>query len=62
MKRYKKIDFPVGNIRRFLEPVPVVLVSSAYKRERNIMTLGWHTVMVSGRSLDLHRLFRPEML
>jgi len=45
MKRYKKMDFPVGDIRRFLEPGPVVLVSSAYKGERNIMTMGWHTVM-----------------
>ena len=45
MTSYKKRDFPVGEIRRFLEPGPVVLVSSAYKGERNIMTMGWHTVM-----------------
>ena len=45
MKTYKKRDFPVADIRRFLEPGPVVLVSSAYKGERNIMTMGWHTVM-----------------
>jgi flavin reductase (DIM6/NTAB) family NADH-FMN oxidoreductase RutF len=45
MKRYKKLDFPVSDIRRFLEPGPIVLVSSAYKGERNIMTMGWHTVM-----------------
>jgi len=41
----KKIDFPVDQIRRFLEPGPVVLVSSRYKDEINIMTMGWHTVM-----------------
>jgi flavin reductase (DIM6/NTAB) family NADH-FMN oxidoreductase RutF len=35
----------VAEIRRFLEPGPVVLVSSAHKGERNIMTMGWHTVM-----------------
>jgi hypothetical protein len=29
MKIYKKKDFPVGQIRRFLEPGPIVLVSSA---------------------------------
>jgi flavin reductase (DIM6/NTAB) family NADH-FMN oxidoreductase RutF len=45
MKPTKKRDFPVGEIRRFLEPGPVVLVSSAWKGERNIMTMGWHMVM-----------------
>ena len=45
MKTYKKQDFPVSDIRRFLEPGPVVLVSSAHKGERNIMTMGWHMVM-----------------
>ena len=45
MKTYDKHDFPVGDIRRFLEPGPVVLVSSAWRGERNIMTMGWHMVM-----------------
>ena len=45
MKTYKKRDFPVSAIRRFLEPGPVALVSSAWKSERNIMTMGWHMVM-----------------
>ncbi len=45
MRPYKKRDFPVSQIRRFLEPGPVVLVSSAFKGERNVMTMGWHTVM-----------------
>lgn len=45
MKPIRKTDFPVAEIRRFLEPGPVVLVSSAYKGERNIMTMGWHAVM-----------------
>lgn len=45
MKIYTKQDFPVSDIRRFLEPGPVVLVSSADKGERNIMTMGWHMVM-----------------
>ena len=51
MKTYKKIDFPVGQIRRFLEPGPAVLVTSAYKGERNIMTMGWHLVLEFSPSL-----------
>ena len=45
MRTYVKKDFPVSQIRRFLEPGPIVLISSAYKAEQNIMTLGWHTVL-----------------
>jgi flavin reductase (DIM6/NTAB) family NADH-FMN oxidoreductase RutF len=45
MRTYKKKNFPVTKIRRFLEPGPVVLVSSAHKGERNIMTMGWHMMM-----------------
>lgn len=45
MKAYRKKDFPVAEIRRFLEPGPIVLVSSAWRRQTNIMTMGWHTVM-----------------
>jgi flavin reductase (DIM6/NTAB) family NADH-FMN oxidoreductase RutF len=40
-----KVDFPVAKIRRYLEPGPIVLVSSAWRDEVNIMTMGWHTVM-----------------
>jgi flavin reductase (DIM6/NTAB) family NADH-FMN oxidoreductase RutF len=40
-----KNDFPVAKIRRYLEPGPIVLVSSAWRGETNIMTMGWHTVM-----------------
>jgi flavin reductase (DIM6/NTAB) family NADH-FMN oxidoreductase RutF len=45
MKAYKKKDFPVWMVRRFLEPGPIVLVSSHWKNQNNIMTMGWHTVM-----------------
>ncbi len=41
----RKSPFPVEKVRRFLEPGPIVLVSSAWKDQRNIMTMGWHTVM-----------------
>jgi flavin reductase (DIM6/NTAB) family NADH-FMN oxidoreductase RutF len=40
-----KTDFPVSGVRRYLEPGPIVLVSSAHRGRRNIMTMGWHTVM-----------------
>ena len=45
MKVYKKANLPVSKIRRFLEPGPIVLVSSAHKQERNIMSLGWHMML-----------------
>jgi flavin reductase (DIM6/NTAB) family NADH-FMN oxidoreductase RutF len=45
MPTYAKRDFPVSEIRQFLEPGPIVLVSSAWKGRTNIMTLGWHLVM-----------------
>lgn len=45
MKNYAKKDFPVSDVRRFLEPGPIVLVSSAWKGKSNIMTMGWHMIM-----------------
>lgn len=45
MKKFKKRKFPVDEVRRFLEPGPIVLVSSADRGRRNVMTLGWHLVL-----------------
>ncbi len=45
MPTYTKRDFPTDNVRRFLEPGPIVLVSSAHKGRTNIMTMGWHMMM-----------------
>jgi flavin reductase (DIM6/NTAB) family NADH-FMN oxidoreductase RutF len=45
MKVYDKTDFPVAKVRWFLEPGPIVLVSSALRGKANIMTMGWHMVM-----------------
>lgn len=45
MKHHDKQDFPLDQIRRFLEPGPIVLVSSAHKGERNLMTMGWHMML-----------------
>jgi flavin reductase (DIM6/NTAB) family NADH-FMN oxidoreductase RutF len=51
MKTYDKVDFPVADVRRFLEPGPIVLVSSAWRGRRDVMTMGWHTVMEFAPSL-----------
>lgn len=45
MTPYKKRNFALAKINRYLEPGPVLLVSSAWKGERNIMTMSWLTVM-----------------
>jgi flavin reductase (DIM6/NTAB) family NADH-FMN oxidoreductase RutF len=45
MKRYKKHDFPVDQARRYLEPGPIVLITSKWKNQTNIITLGWQTIM-----------------
>src|SRR5882762_2534772 len=45
MKTFLKKDYPLDEIRRYLEPGPIVLVSSAWQGKRNIMTMGWHMVM-----------------
>jgi len=47
----KKVDFPVSQVRRYLEPGPIVLVSSRHKGVTNIMTLGWHTILEFAPSL-----------
>ncbi|MET1024080.1 MAG: flavin reductase family protein [Pseudoxanthomonas sp.] len=51
MKTYRKQDFPVQQVRRFLEPGPVVLVSTAHAGARDVMTMGWHMVMAFSPSL-----------
>ena len=45
MRNFKKKDFPVSDVRRFIESGPIVLVSSRWKGKTNIMTMGWHMVM-----------------
>jgi flavin reductase (DIM6/NTAB) family NADH-FMN oxidoreductase RutF len=46
-----KHDFPVDKARRYLEPGPIVLVSSKWKSQTNIMTLGWQTILEFSPSL-----------
>lgn len=45
MKKYDKTDYPLAEIRRYLEPGPVVLLSSAWQGQANIMSVGWHMMM-----------------
>lgn len=45
MRTVRKRDFPVSEVRRYLEPGPIVLVSAAWRGKTNIMTMGWHMVM-----------------
>jgi len=51
VKKYRKRDFPAAEVRRFLEPGPIILVSSSWKGKQNIMTMGWHMVMETEPSL-----------
>lgn len=48
---FRKKIFPVNEVRRYLEPGPIVLVSSAWKSKTNIMTMGWHMMMGFSPSL-----------
>jgi len=45
MRTFAKRNLAPSQIRRLLEPGPIVLVSSAWQGATNIMTMGWHTVM-----------------
>ncbi len=50
-RHFDKVDLPLEQVRRYLEPGPVVLLSSAFEGERDVMTMGWHTVMEFSPSL-----------
>lgn len=41
----KKEALPLGDAYGLLEPGPVVLLATAHKGRRNVMTLSWHTMM-----------------
>jgi flavin reductase (DIM6/NTAB) family NADH-FMN oxidoreductase RutF len=45
MKIHDKQDYDTAYARRFLEPGPVVLVSSNWEGKQNIMTMGWHMMI-----------------
>jgi flavin reductase (DIM6/NTAB) family NADH-FMN oxidoreductase RutF len=46
-----KQSIPVERVRRYLEPGPIVLVSSKWHEKTNIMTMGWHLIMEFSPSL-----------
>jgi flavin reductase (DIM6/NTAB) family NADH-FMN oxidoreductase RutF len=47
----RKSEVPLDQVRRYLEPGPVLLVSSAHDGESDVMVMGWHTVMEFSPSL-----------
>ncbi len=51
LKKIRKSDFPVHEARRYLEPGPIVLVSSHHDGKNNIMTMGWHCILEFSPSL-----------
>ncbi len=40
-----KKNFPLSKVYSLLEPGPVVMVSTAYKGQQNVMTMAWHTMI-----------------
>ncbi|MBE5252831.1 flavin reductase family protein [Mixta mediterraneensis] len=50
-QRMHKYTFPVSKARKYLEPGPVLLLSSQFEDQNDIMTLGWHTVLEFSPSL-----------
>ncbi len=50
-QRLHKTAFPVSKARKYLEPGPVLLLSSQFDTHSDIMTLGWHTVLEFSPSL-----------
>lgn len=45
MRKPAKRDYPLEHIRRLLEPGPVLLVSSRWRGDTDIMTMGWHMML-----------------
>lgn len=41
----KKKVLPLSDVYRFLEPGPVLLLTSHYKGKDNVMTMSWHTML-----------------
>jgi len=64
-----KRKMPLHEVRRYLEPGPVLLVSSSHGGERDVMVMGWHTIMefspsligcVISRTNHSHKLIRAS--
>lgn len=50
-QRLHKSAFPASKARKYLEPGPVVLLTSQFGDHNDIMTLGWHTILEFSPSL-----------
>lgn len=42
---FEKKSYPLIDVRRHLETGPIVLVTSHWDERRNVMALGWHTML-----------------
>ena len=72
LKPIGKRSYPANKIRHFVEPGPIVLISSAHKGEANMITCGWYmmmgydligcTIWGASHSRKWCKLFRPDML
>lgn len=51
MRIPRKHALPLHEVWRYLEPGPVVLVTSQHDGGRDVMVMGWHTVMEFSPSL-----------
>jgi flavin reductase (DIM6/NTAB) family NADH-FMN oxidoreductase RutF len=52
-----KTALPLPEVYALLEPGPVLLISTAHRKRRNVMTMSWHSML--DRSLS-HRLLRAS--
>ena len=41
----KKRSFPLSRVYRLIEPGPVVLLTTAWRGRKNVMTMSWHTML-----------------
>ncbi|MGZ3706426.1 MAG: flavin reductase family protein [Bdellovibrionota bacterium] len=44
-KAHQKKSLALGEVYRFIEPGPGVLLATSYKRKYNVMTMSWHTML-----------------
>jgi len=51
MRTPRKSPLPLHEVRRYLEPGPVVLLTSQHDGARDVMVMGWQTVMEFSPSL-----------
>lgn len=45
MAKQSWTDVPLDQVRRYLEPGPIVMITSSHRGETGVMTLGWHMML-----------------